>query len=59
MRYAWVENGHVINVIVWDGGEPLPLPESVTLIETAEANPGWCWDAESGFIAPPPDIEEE
>lgn len=49
MRYAWIENGRVVNVIVWDGETDLGLPDNVTLIDTEEAGPGWLWNNEDGF----------
>jgi hypothetical protein len=57
MRYAWIENGQILNVIVWDGETDLNLPEHVTLIDSEEAGPGWRWNNEDGFIAPEPPPE--
>ena len=52
MRYAWIENGRVVNVILWDGETDLSLSESVTLIDSEDAQIGWSWNNEDGFTAP-------
>lgn len=36
-RYAIVENGETINVILWDGMTPLTLPEGQTLVLEKDA----------------------
>lgn len=56
-RYAWIENGRVVNVILWDGVTPIDVPDHVTLIDSDEAGPGWSWDNDDGFTAPEPPPE--
>lgn len=57
MSHALVENGIVVNVIVWDGVTLLDLPESLSLVAVpADANVsiGHAYDAiAEHFTAPP------
>lgn len=63
-NYAWIENGVVTNVIVWDGNtDPstggFAAPDGVTLVKLEPDNPawiGWGWNG-SNFIAP--EVEPE
>lgn len=54
-RYALVQDGQVLNVTLWDGVEPLELPEGQSLVACGDdpVGPGWAWDEEGGFVALP------
>jgi len=70
MKYAVVNNnGEVLNVIVWDGKEPISTGEGTTLVElptfvdsegatTYCGGFGWTYNG-TDWIAPPPAEEEE
>jgi len=51
MRYAWIENGQVVNVILWDGETPFEVPEHVSLIDDPDVGIGWTHD-QDGFHPP-------
>ena len=40
MRYAVIENGVVINVIVWDGVTPYDPGEGITVVQSDTLNIG-------------------
>ena len=55
MRYAMVDtaSGIVVNVIEWDGDEAQwRAPTGYTMVESAEAGPGFTYDGET--FTPPP-----
>lgn len=56
-NYALIENGIVINIIVWEGPEvaPIELPPSITYVELEpgqNVGPGYLYQ-DGGFSAPP------
>ncbi len=54
-NYAYVENGVVTNVIVWDGVTPYSPGPAVTLVLLPADSPvtmGYLYDATNGFAAP-------
>lgn len=50
-RYAWIENGQVTNVILWDGESGLAVPDHVSLIDSPSVGIGWTHDGD-GFHPP-------
>ncbi len=55
-NYAYIENGVVTNVIVWDGVTPYNPGPTVTLVLLPTDSPvtmGCLYDAATGFTAPP------
>jgi len=51
-----VENGVVVNIIVWDGVTPYNPGPQYTLVIVPDGvfcAIGYLWDATSGFTAPP------
>lgn len=53
MNYAVIENGTVVNVIVYDGIQPLELPDGQTLVDLGESEAWIGWRYEGGeWIAP-------
>jgi hypothetical protein len=56
MNYAIVENGLVVNVVVWDGDASIWAPAAgqmaVQLADDAYAGPGFTYDGTT-FTAPP------
>jgi hypothetical protein len=55
-NYAMVENGVVVNIIVWDGVTPYNPGPQYTLVIVPDGvfcAIGYLWDATSGFTAPP------
>jgi hypothetical protein len=45
MKYALVQNGIVVNVILWDGVTPYTPPEGCELHAwDGPVNIGWLWD---------------
>lgn len=54
MRYAVIDNGVVVNVVIWDGETEWPLPPDLSAIDCApQVGIGWTWNNDDGFIAPP------
>lgn len=52
MRWCWVTNGVVTNIIKWNGVAPLALPDGVVLVlHYRPVTMGWLWDGET-FIDP-------
>ncbi|EFO0655468.1 phage tail protein [Escherichia coli] len=54
--YAVIENGMVVNVIVWDGEAAFTVPDNQQLINISDisAQPGIGWAySDGGFTAPP------
>lgn len=53
-NYAVVENGVVVNVIVYDGVAELPLPEGQTLQPLGDSGAwiGWKYNSKTAFEAP-------
>jgi len=48
--YALVQNGEVVNMIVWDGESEWTPPEGLTAIPTPDGSPvaiGWSFDGTS------------
>lgn len=54
MRYAMINAGTVINVIVWDGETPFDPGDGVTLIRSDSAQIDDQWDGEK-FTTPTQD----
>ncbi len=57
-NYAYVENGVVTNVIVWDGVTPYNPGPTVTLVLLPADSPvtmGWLYDAGTNTFSAPPD----
>ena len=52
MNYAVIENGIVINVIVWDGVDPFQLPEGQTLQPIGDSEAWIGWKYNTTFEAP-------
>ncbi len=51
-KYALVDNGTVLNVILWDGEQRYETPyELVPLPEESMVGPGWAFDGEE-WVAP-------
>lgn len=54
-NYAIVENGNVVNVILWDGSAQWQPPAGATVVEVPDGvacGPGYTFDG-TNFIAPP------
>ena len=58
-KYALIENGTVVNVILWDGVTPWDPPEGQTAVALAETGAwlGWTYDG-TNFSPPPQDPVE-
>lgn len=55
-NYAMIENGIVVNIIVWDGVTPYNPGPQYTLVlvpDGAFVTIGYLYDATNGFTAPP------
>ncbi|MEM8447422.1 tail fiber assembly protein [Morganella morganii] len=55
--YAVIENGIVVNVIIWDGESEIAVPDERQLINISDIddNPGIGWSYSDGeFTSPPP-----
>lgn len=54
MKYAVIEDGVVVNVIVYDGAAELRLPEGQTLqpLRDSGAWIGWKYNSKTAFEAP-------
>lgn len=53
MRYALVDGGAVVNIVVWDGGDGWAPPAGTEAVACgAEVAIGWTWDG-AAFAAPP------
>ncbi|XBS71166.1 hypothetical protein ABK905_09470 [Acerihabitans sp. KWT182] len=53
--YAMIENGVVINLIVWDGITPYNPGTQYILLQVPDGalvDRGYSWDATNGFTAP-------
>lgn len=54
--YAVIENGMVVNVIVWDGEAEFTVPDNQQLINISDISEqpgiGWVY-SDGGFTAPP------
>lgn len=54
MRYAIIENGIVVNVVEWDGGQSSWSPPEGTELQSSDtANPDNIWDGHE-FRTPEP-----
>lgn len=58
-RYAHIEDGHVVNVIIWDGESSFTVPsgELVMLSDISEVGIGWTLEGDE-WIAPEPPEDE-
>lgn len=53
-NYAVIENGVVINVILWDGETPLGLPNGQTTVLIPDGSPAWIgWGYDGTEFTPP------
>lgn len=54
MKYAVIEDGVVVNVIVYDGAAELRLPEGQTLQPLGDSGAwiGWKYNSKTAFEAP-------
>lgn len=52
-NYAVIDNGIVINVIVWDGVTPLKMPSGKTLVRLGDSGAWIDWRYTNGkFVSP-------
>lgn len=59
MRYALIQDGKVINVVLWDGLTDWSPGDDVTAIDCADhVGIGWTWDTDNGFQLPEPAAPE-
>jgi hypothetical protein len=53
--YAVIENGIVINTLIWDGNTSINFPEGILVIEIPSGEAigiGWNYTVMGGFIQP-------
>ena len=57
--YAVIENGMVVNVIVWDGEDEFTVPDNLQLINISDISeqPGIGWAYSDGVFTAPPTPE--
>lgn len=55
MRYALINGGRVVNVIMCDPAAVDEIQGHDAVVQTDTAGPGWAWTAEGGFVAPEPE----
>lgn len=50
--YAVIENGMVVNVIVWDGEAEFTVPDNQQLIDISDISehPGIGWGIQTGYL---------
>lgn len=58
-NWAIIENGVVINAILWDGESPWEPSEGQRVVELPdELSPGIGWTYSGGVFVPPPEPKE-
>jgi hypothetical protein len=61
-NYAYVENGVVTNVIVWDGVTPYNPGPTVTLVllpDDSQVSIGYLYDADTNTFSAPPETDPQ
>lgn len=58
-NYALIQDGKVVNVVLWDGETDWNPGDDFTAIDCPDdVGIGWTWDTDNGFQRPEPTLPE-